>query len=119
MHKSGLVPAQTPHVYLHLHRVSFRMGGKRRREEVGGICPPSDMLRVLLYMQIKSSLYKSFSVTINGNLCLCKNCPRFHQIVSIVSNKRSKIKISWGSMPLDPPSLSHALRMDTYLPPPQ
>ena len=50
--------------------------------------------------------------TINGKLCLCKNSPRFHQIAS---NKRSKFKISQGSMP---PSLPHALHMDTYLPPP-
>ena len=38
--------------------------------------------------------------TINDNLCLCKNSPRFHQIVS---NKRSKIKTSWQSTPPDPP----------------
>ena len=35
-----------------------------------------------------------------------------------MSNKRSKIKISRGSMPPDPPSLPHALHMDTYCPPP-
>ena len=48
-------------------------------------------------------------------LCLCKNSPRFHQIVS---DKRSKIKISRQSMPLDPPNLTSALHADTYLPPP-
>ena len=42
---------------------------------------------------INSSLYKSSNDTINGNLCLCKNSPRFHQIVS---KKRSKIKIFLG-----------------------
>ena len=67
-------------------------------------CPPLDMLRILFYM---------FNDTINGKLCLCENSPRFHQISS---NTRSKIKISWGSMPLDPPSLTHALHMDTCLP---
>ena len=63
---------------------------------------------------IKSSLHND---TINGKLCLCVNSPRFHQIVS---NKRSKIKISRGSMPLDPPSLPHALHTNTYIlvPPP-
>ena len=45
---------------------------------------------------------------------VCAKSPRFHQIVS---NKRSKNKISQGSMPLDPLSLPHALHMDTYLPP--
>ena len=46
--------------------------------------------------------------------CLCENSPRFHQIMS---NKKSKIKISQGSIPPDPPSLLHALHTDTYLPP--
>ena len=41
-----------------------------------------------------------------------KISPRFHQIDS---NKRSKFPR--GSMPLDPPSLPHALHTDTYLPP--
>ena len=46
--------------------------------------------------------------------CLCENSPRFHQIMS---NKKSKIKISQGNIPPDPPSLLHALHTDTYLPP--
>ena len=44
--------------------------------------------------------YKNFNDTINGKLCLCENSPRFHQIAS---SKRSKIKISLGSMPPNPP----------------
>ena len=72
----------------------------------GGICPPlgfglppppppppPDMLRILFFN------YKGFNDTINGKLLLCENSPRFQQIVS---NIRSKIKISWGSMPTDP-----------------
>ena len=35
---------------------------------------------------------------------VCAKSPRFHQIVS---NKRSKIKISWGSMPPDHSSLPY------------
>ena len=35
----------------------------------------------------------------------------------IASNKRSKIKISWGSILPDLPCLPHALHTDTYLPP--
>ena len=40
-------------------------------------------------------------------------CVKFYQIAS---NARSKVKISRWSMPPDPPSLPHALHMDTYLP---
>ena len=54
----------------------FLLGGA-----LGFGLPPLDMLRILFY----------------GKLCLCKNSPRFHQIVS---NKRSKINIS----PPPPPS---------------
>ena len=35
----------------------------------------------------------------------------------IASNERSKIKISWVSIPADPPSLPHALHTNMYLPP--
>ena len=54
---------------------------------------------------------KSFNDTINGELCLCENSPRFHLIAS---NKRSKIKISPGEHAPGPP---HALHTNTYLPP--
>ena len=78
-------------------------------------CPPLGFgLPPLGYAEnsINSSLHND---TINGKLWLCENSPRFHQIVS---NKRSKIKISRESMPPDRPSLPHALHTDTYLPPP-
>ena len=52
--------------------------------------------------------------TINGKLWLCENSPRLHQIVS---NKRSKIKISRESMPPDRPSLPHALHGYLLAPP--
>ena len=100
-----------PETFGSTSRVSF--GG-------GGICPPwlwlapplyMYILRILFYMQINSNLYKSCNDTINGNLCLCKNSPRFHQIAS---KKSPKSKF----MPLDPLSLPHALHTDIYLPPP-
>ena len=59
-----------------------------------------------------SNLHSNANDTINGELCLCKKSPRFHQTVS---NKRSKNKLSRGCMPLDTPSLPHALHTDTYL----
>ena len=70
-------------------------------------CPP------LGYAEnsINSSLHND---TINGKLWLCENSPRFHQIVS---NKRSKIKISRESMPPDRPSLPHALHGYLFAPP--
>ena len=71
---------------------------------VGGICPllalactPLDILRILFYMQINSSLYK---IPDRCKLCLCKNSPIFHQIVS---DKRSKIKFSRGEHAPGPP----------------
>jgi len=53
---------------------------------------------------------------------VCKSIQTFIFIFStrvhqIASNKRFKIKISQGSMPLDPPTLPHALHTNTYLPP--
>ena len=45
-------------------------------------------------------MLECFNETINGKLCLCYNSPRFYQITS---NKRTKINISWESMPPDPP----------------
>ena len=74
-----------------------------------GLPPTLDMLRILFH---NSSLYKSFNDTINGKLCLCEDSPRFHQIAS---NERSKIKISWGSMPPDPPCLSHTLQTENLM----
>ena len=64
---------------------------------------------------LNSSLYKSCNDIINGKLCLCENSPRFHQIVS---NKRSKIKISRGP-PI--PLVCHMFCtwIRTCLPPPQ
>ena len=72
------------------------------------LAPPPPWICWEFYFTCKSII----NDTVNGKLCLCKNNPRFHQIAS---NKRSKFKISQGSMP---PSLPHALHMDTYLPPP-
>ena len=63
---------------------------------------------------INSSLYKSSNDTINGNLCLCKNSPRFHQIAS---KKRSKIKISQGNIPWTP-LVCHILCTQIYTCPP-
>ena len=88
-------------------RVSFRM------EQGFGLPPPPPpppppWICWEFYFTCKSII----NDTVNGKLCLCKNNPRFHQIAS---SKRSKFKISQGSMP---PSLPHALHMDTYLPPP-
>ena len=73
---------------LNIFRVSFGEGGQ--------LPPPTppDMLRTLFYMQ---AFIKALMTHVN--LCLCKNSLRFHQIAS---NKRSKIKISRGSVPRTP-----------------
>ena len=86
-------------------RVSFGQGGANA-PSLALTCLPS-----LGYAEnpINSSLYKSFTATINGKLCLCKNNPRFHQIAS------NKIQISRGSTPPDLPTLPHALQTDMYL----
>ena len=93
-------------------RVSFRGGGGwEHLLPLGFACLPLDMLRILfhMYMSINSSLYKALVTQYMVNYV----CVKFYQIAS---NVRSKVKISWGSMPLDPPSLPHALHMNMYLP---
>ena len=77
------------------NKVSFR-GGR------GGICPTLGFGLPSLGYAENSILhtYRSFNDTVNGKLWLCKNSPRFHQIVS---NKTSKIKISRGACPRTPP----------------
>ena len=58
----------------------------------GGISPLLGFgLPPLEYAGNSISHVNQFNDTITGKLCLCKHSPRFHQIVS---NKRSKIKIS-------------------------
>ena len=66
----------------------------------GGICPrPPPWICWEFYFTCKSiQAFIKALITINGKNCVCENSPRFHEIVS---NKRSKIKISQGNMPPD------------------
>ena len=65
------------------------------------------MLRILFYSIIRALMTKYMV----NHVC-AKTVPDSTII------KKSKIKISQGSMPPAPPSLPHALHTDMYLPPP-
>ena len=88
-------------------RVSFRGSGRGHLPPLGfGLPPP--WICWDFYFTHKS--IQAFNDTINGEFCLCRKSPRFHQIAS---NKRSKNKISPGSMPPNPlvcPMLSTQIR---------